>query len=340
MRILQYHERKHLEKLLQQEGSLKYIFDDFVRNTGQIMSKWKETTSDNVWYRNSRLESDIEKQIESLHDKMQENIKKYSVDAWDRANLKYDEVVSSYIANMPISEVAKRGMFARNIDAFETLLNRKIDGMTLSDRIWKVTGTAKENIEFYLQSGISTGRSADKISQDVRGLLKEPDRRFRRVRNAEGKLVMSQPMKDYHPGPGKYRSSYMNAKRLAATETNIAYRTADHLRWKSLDFVLGVEIKRAANAKPCPICDALKGKYPKDYKFVGWHPFCICIATPILMDEDQYLDYLIDGGELPQDGKINDLPSNSRIYFNDLLDKGKADLDSFLLRDNKDFFKR
>ena len=52
---------------------------------------------------------------------------------------------------------------------------------------------------------------------------------------------------DFHPGRGVYRSSYMNARRLAATETNIAYRTADHLRWQKMDFVVGIEIVLSNN---------------------------------------------------------------------------------------------
>ena len=44
---------------------------------------------------------------------------------------------------------------------------------------------------------------------------------------------------------GVYRSSYNNARRLAATETNIAYRTADHLRWQQMDFVISLRRTRA-----------------------------------------------------------------------------------------------
>ena len=39
----------------------------------------------------------------------------------------------------------------------------------------------------------------------------------------------------------------MNARRLTATETNIAYRTADHLRWQKMDFVVGIEIVLSNN---------------------------------------------------------------------------------------------
>ena len=36
-------------------------------------------------------------------------------------------------------------------------------------------------------------------------------------------------------------------KALAVTETNAAYRTADHERWQNLDFVVGIEIHLSGN---------------------------------------------------------------------------------------------
>ncbi len=111
------------------------------------------------------------------------------------------------------------------------------------------------------------------------------------MRDERGLLVLSQAAKNFHPGQGVYRSSYMNARRLAATETNMAYRAADYERWQQLDFVVGIEV-HLSNNHTCrgykgktpwvDICDELRGKYPKGFKFTGWHPHCRCHATPIL----------------------------------------------------------
>ena len=68
----------------------------------------------------------------------------------------------------------------------------------------------------------------------------------------------------------------MNARRLAVTETNLAYRTADYDRYQLFDFVVGIEIHLSGN-HTCKgvkgdffdICDELQGKYPKDFKFTG-----------------------------------------------------------------------
>lgn len=115
---------------------------------------------------------------------------------------------------------------------------------------------------------------------------------FRRVRDEHGALHLSQRAKTYHPGQGVYRSSYKNARRLTATETNIAYRTADHLHRQDLDFVVGIKIQlsnnHTLNGEPfVDICDHLQGNYPKDFKFVGWHPHCRCFATNIFKTEEE-----------------------------------------------------
>ena len=164
-------------------------------------------------------------------------------------------------------------MFSRNLDALTALQNRIDNGFTLSDRVWNITKQTKGHVELFLESGLSTGRSAEEIGRDVRQLLQNPDKRFRRIRNEKGELVLSKPMKDYHPGRGVYRSSRMNAVRLTATETNMGYRMSDAERWKQLDFVLGFEVRRSPNAHKCDVCDPLVGKYPKGFIFSGWHPF-------------------------------------------------------------------
>lgn len=148
-----------------------------------------------------------------------------------------------------------------------------------------------------LDLGIRSGQDAASMARDLKQYLQHPDKLFRRVRDEHGNLHLSKAAADFHPGRGVYRSSYMNARRLAATETNIAYRTADHERMKNLDFVVGIEIHLSHNhtckgrdGKPHPftdICNELEGKYPKDFKFTGWHPHCRCYVTSVLKTDEE-----------------------------------------------------
>lgn len=109
-----------------------------------------------------------------------------------------------------------------------------------------------------------------------------------KIMGGDGKVhFIDADPKAYHPGRGVYRSSARNAQRLARTEINMAYRKAEQERWKSFDFVVGYEVKTTQNGRHVEdICDCLAGKYRKDFKFLGWHPMCMCYSIPILKTED------------------------------------------------------
>lgn len=211
---------------------------------------------------------------------------------WNFANQKSDEWVNSLFPD------PKKGYLRKNIGALEGFQRRKMYGHTLSDRVWNYTDQFKSEIEWSLDIGIGDGRSASELSRDVRKYLNEPDRLFRRVRDKYGNLTLSKAAEAYHPGQGVYRSSYKNAVRLTRTVANMAYCEADYNRWQQFDFVVGINIqvskshlmwlardwypKFKKGRTPMEICDVMQGIYPKDFKFIGWHPQCKCIATPIL----------------------------------------------------------
>ena len=130
--------------------------------------------------------------------------------------------------------------------ALDTFLVRTAAGMNLSERVWNLTNGAKDQLELYLSSGISIGRSAAEIAGDIKQYLNEPNRLFRRVRQ-EGRLVLSKAARGYHPGAGIYRSSYRNALRLAKNEINMAYRMSDYVRRQELPFVTGIEVHLSAS---------------------------------------------------------------------------------------------
>lgn len=181
-----------------------------------------------------------------------------------------------------------------NQQAFTDFITRHTRRLTLSDRVWRLSCQLQSQIEQTLYVGISEGQPATKMALEAKRYLREPDRLFRRVRDAKGKLVLSEPAKLYHPGAGIYRSSFANALRLTATETNRAYRTADHERWKENKLVLGIEVKLSRSHptnNETVRCDLLAGKYSKDFKFTGWHIKCLCFATPLLPTKEEYDKY-------------------------------------------------
>ena len=186
------------------------------------------------------------------------------------------------------------------------------------------------------------------MSRDVRRYLRNPDKLFRRVRDKHGNLRLSKAAKAYHPGRGVYRSSYRNALRLTATENNMAYRTADHLRWQQQPFVVGIEIKLSNNhtckgviGRFVDICDDLAGIYPKDFKFVGWHPHCRCYCVPKQASKEEFMEYqqrLLNGEDVSNyhfKGEVKDLPRNFKDWYTDNTDRiARAKSQPYFLRDN------
>ncbi|MBW6490998.1 MAG: hypothetical protein K0B15_07355 [Lentimicrobium sp.] len=178
--------------------------------------------------------------------------------------------------------------FGSTSKAMESFLSRKNAGLGLSDRVWNYTNQFKGEMELALQLGIQSGQSSIDLAQSMQKYLREPDKLFRRVGDEFGQLHLSKAAKKYSPGNGVYRSSYKNAHRLVRTEINMAYRKAENERYKSLPFVVGYEV-RLSNAHPAfDICDDLKGKYPKEFSFSGWHPQCLCHTVPVMASEDEY----------------------------------------------------
>lgn len=247
--------------------------------------------------------------------------------AWGRADAKNDAL-----------ELAIRGSVTatRREKALAAFLARKEGGMDLSGRVWRTSMQAKSEMELALDLGLRQGKDSAALSRDLRAYLREPERLFRRVRDAHGQLRLSQSAAAYHPGHGVYRSGYKNALRLTATETNIAYRTADYQRVQAFDFVRGVRVhlseNHTLNGKPfhC-ICDDFAGDYPKDFKFTGWHPQCRCYTTTILADDpdDPEATPLVES--VP--AGLSDWVADNGDRISASFERGKP---AFWLRDNAD----
>ena len=332
MKGLTFYDKQHIQKVLAQQSEVANIFNRFILSITPFLQQWANRSSDNVWLRNQVVEKCVDRELDKLQSLLLTNLTAFNINAWKRSEMKNEDFISEYIKGMAIDSVRKQGMFATNKDALSQL-RKGVDvrGNNLSPMVWNLADQTKTQLEYYLQTGLSVGRSSSRISQDLRQILNEPDKRFRRVKDKEGKLVMSQPMKNYHPGQGIYRSSKMNALRLTATSTNMSYRTADYERWSKQDFILGIEIHRSANNRgPCKICDAMVGKYPKTFKFIGFHPFCICFATPITMEPDNFADFLLND-TVPQEQVITDIPKTAK----DFVDENKNGVQSaFWYKDN------
>ena len=286
----------------------------------------------------------IESLLESLRNGLQSVIVNGIQSEWTLANNKNNELCKQVFGKAfgHLTKEQEKRYLSTNETARDAFLKRKTAGLRLSDRVWNYTNQFKEEIELGLDVGIRGGKSADEISRDLRLFLKYPDKLFRRVRDEHGELQLSKNAAAFHPGQGVYRSSYKNARRVAVTECNIAYRTADHLRWQQMDFVVGILIEPSDTNHPVrDICDDLKGRYPKNFKWTGWHPHCRCHATPILKTEEEVAEdnnRIIQGDEVSPDSvnTVSSLPSNFTDWVKDNQERiERASSVPYFLEDNE-----
>lgn len=280
----------------------------------------------------------VKARFEELLNAMAEDIQTVVVNGvtaeWEESNFKNDKLAKSIlgerIAEKKMLDSAYKRFFQNNDSALKAFIARKDSGMNLSSRVWNLTQKYKSDLELALSIGLADGKSAAELSRDIRAFLNEPEKLFRRIRNKYGDLVLSKAAKSYHPGEGVYRSSYKNALRLARTEINMAYRTADHTRWQQLDFIVGFEVKRSGRDYSCSICAAFAGKYPKWFKFVSWHPNCRCYVIPILMTDAEFW-----AESETSINEVKDVPPSFKKWCDDNMKRAKeATSVPYWVRDN------
>lgn len=308
-----------------------------------------------------RLSEQANAILRALYSGVYNEIKGGVIAEWGNANKSCDALITSIFGKKVKEDNHYARYFARNKESVDAFFKRKSEygGLNLSQRVWKYVGDFKTEMEMALSVAMGEGKSAATISREVRKYLQRPDMMFRRFRvktgeqdifDADGNVVGKEPvygrvwkrkvvdavtgnvswqtvnLKDYSFGRGVYRSSYKNAMRLARTETNMAYRTADQERWRQLDFVIGYRVVLSDNHPEPDICNDLsakrgekgsRGVYPKDFVFKGWHPQCRCYVVPILADEkefDKIQEAILNDEPIPESKSVIREPNK---YFQD-----------------------
>lgn len=315
-----------------------------------------------------RLSEQANAILRALYSGVYNEIKGGVIAEWGNANKSCDALITSIFGKKVKEDNHYARYFARNKESVDVFFKRKSEygGLNLSQRVWKYVGDFKTEMEMALSVTMGEGKSAATISREVRKYLQRPDMMFRRFRvktgeqdifDADGNVVGKEPvygrvwkrkvvdavtgnvswqtvsLKDYSFGRGVYRSSYKNAMRLARTETNMAYRTADQERWRQLDFVIGYRVVLSDNHPEPDICNDLsarrgekgsRGVYPKDFVFKGWHPQCRCYVVPILADEkefDKIQEAILNDEPIPESKSVIREPNK---YFQDWWKSNKS----------------
>lgn len=339
------YDKKHKENLAKRARKVQQLYDAAIKRIAQAAapSLFDSDTKKEFHFEDfPALKKEMEALMKDLGSSLQANIEEGDQDSWTLSNTKNDAMVDSIIGKKHLPKKVVQAWKHPHLEALNAFIARKETGMNLSRRVWNLTQQFKSEMELALELGMGEGKSAAALSRDIRKYLVEPNKLFRRVRDKSGALRLSKAAAAYHPGYGVYRSSYKNALRMTATENNIAYRTADHNRWQALPFVIGIEIHISNNHPTEDICDLFDGKrFPKDFKFTGWHPWCRCYAVSVLASQeemDAYTTAIMNGEDVSHwkfTGQVEKMPKE----FNKWMKDNKARIENatsmpYFIKDN------
>lgn len=296
-----------------------------------------------------KMRAEVERALRQLHSVATTAIQQGIRLEWETANAECDKLVQSVFGKKVLNNPEFGAWTKRNNAAMRAFIARSESGLNLSQRVWQSTRQLRDEMEIAITVAVGDGTSAATLSRNVRKYLNDPDLMFRRFRYKDpetgewrlkwkkrvidpetGKVRFIDYDKDSYQdqwtGRGYYKSSAQNAMRVARTETNIAYRRADHERWGQMDFVIGQRVQMSRNHPKKDICDKLAGDYPKDFVFDGWHPQCFCFVTPILIDEDEYAEIMSHDNwkeelrQLADKHQITDYPDTFKSWVSDNAD--------------------
>lgn len=256
---------------------------------------------------------------------------------WENSNevqdLMANKVLRAY--NAQVDGEKYKVLYQVNSDALKAFQNRKDKGFNVSAKLWQQSTIYKQELEAAISCAIQKGKSAITLSKQIsKYLLDFPSLQ----KDYKDKYGSAEHLKDC-----EYRSI-----RLARSEINMAYRTAENERWKQMDFVVGYEIKLSSShhhrMPHGDICDRLAGKYPKDFVWTGWHPNDLCYKIPILKTEEEFWEW--DGrseSTTESVNKVKDVPNAFKQWIGTnsqrIADAKRNGTLPYFLKDNPSYLK-
>ena len=166
-------------------------------------------------------------------------------------------------------------ILAETLKLYSNKVKNKINRKYISNRIWNINKVFFDTIKTDIDKGLLTGMSNQKLARKIKGLVNNP----------------------LPQGRGVYRSSLQNSTRLARTEIKRAYQFQENSQMQQIPFVKGIKVNLSGSHPKFDMCNDLKGVYPPDFIFGGWHPNCLCYTTIVKASNKEIKDIIHNGGQ-------------------------------------------
>lgn len=275
------------ERLSRYVSLVEQIYDTLNLEAAKAVSRTQYSSdSDNPFKWSDYPQT--KKQIDDIQRHFVEDINaiiyRGTTEEWKNSNEAQDLIANRVLKayNAQVDREKYKVLYQTNSDALKAFQNRKDRGLNISAKLWQQSMIYKEELEAAISCAIQKGTSAVTLSKQIsKYLLDFP--------------LLQKDYKDRYGSAEHIQDCEYRSIRLARSEINMAYRTAENERWKQMDFVVGYEIKlSSSHHSRMPhgdICDTLAGKYPKDFTWTGWHPNDLCYKVPILKTEEEFWEW-------------------------------------------------
>lgn len=321
------------KRLAQYVSLVQLLYEKYNKRAAQIAISDGYTGEGEYHFdsvKSKKLIGDVQKEfVSELRSLIYSGITKEWTNSNQIQDLLADRVLDFYEVTNKKGERYKK-YYQTNSDALKAFQQRRDNGLNLSQKLWKQADEYKTALEETISTAIQRGNSAVTLSKRVSQYLLDFDK-------------MRSDYTDKFGKKSKALDCEYKSIRLARSEINMAYRTAEQERWRQMDFILGYEIKLSKAHKIKDVCDCLAGKYPKDFNWTGWHPNDMCYAVPIIMSDEQFWGFDEDGNDVEDTPRyVHDVPAGFKHWVEDNKNRIKI-ADSrgtlpYFLRDNKQFY--
>lgn len=183
---------------------------------------------------------------------------------------------------------------------FEIWKYYEVDGLKLSDRIWKMAKQVAQDVQKQVMLSLQTGMSARRLRDQI---LKTAEQQPVQIPKWLEKQLSEADPETIAKKISKYvqKKQKYNAMRVARTEIQRAWRLTYVEQSKKLPFVKGIKWNLSKSHPKEDICDELAnadpiglgpGVYPPDavpYNGGPAHPHCMCYLTTVLADIEEVI---------------------------------------------------
>ena len=198
-----YADLKHYKRTEEYNRQLKAILDGCTRQLQRLYDE-NELRELSIKMKKDFSFSDYPKQdlqsrnyISQMVQSSVKLIEKAQKDSWLAATYKNDDFINSILDTTKLSKEELEKMSDRRLDAFAKFQKRKVNGMGLSERVWKLADGFKDQVELAIDVNIKRGARATK---DLEKLVNLPQEMFQAIADIEDEDVRRKILADVRTG--------------------------------------------------------------------------------------------------------------------------------------------